>query len=553
MPTKRGGEHVHDALVEAGVDLLVGLPGTQTLPLDRTVVERGTLRYVMARQETAIPHIAWGYTEAGGGMAATAVVPGPGDTNAMHGLKNALDDSVPMIHVAAEVNPADRGKRPIHEIERDTVDTAVKDNVFVDRGRAVRSTVDRAVATAQTPPKGPVRVGVPKNVLAAEVEAVAASVEPQRVRHDTDDAYDRAAAAVATAERPVVYVGGGARRAADGRAAVQALVDAIEAPVLTSYKGKGVFPEDRPEWVGTTGGHLPTGGRRVLAAADVVIAVGTAFDGVSTDHWALPMGETMIHVDVDERSFDAAYEADIAIPDDAAHAAYELVARLEGASGWDGARIGEAVRAEYRDALATAGLLEAGAPATTPAVLDAVRDAVPPEGVVVTDVGGFRLWAFQTFPAFGPERYVTAGSWAGMGVGLPAAIGASIANPETPVVCLTGDGGLLMCIEELHTAAEEGVDLTVVVFDNADYGTISKSPEIEDYGGGRQFAWASPDFPAIADGFGCRGELVETPDAVEAAVAASIDRAGVDLLDVPIDRTEPSVADAGSYESTVDL
>ncbi|MFB6103758.1 MAG: thiamine pyrophosphate-binding protein [Halobacteriaceae archaeon] len=553
MTSKRGGEHVHDALLDAGVDLLVGLPGTQTLPLDRTVVERGELRYVMARQETAIPHIAWGYTEAGGGMAATAVVPGPGDTNAMHGLKNAFNDSVPMIHMAAEVNPEDRGKQPIHEIERDTVDTAVKDNVFVDQGRAVRAAIDRAVATAQTPPKGPVRVGVPNRILAAEVDAAAASIDREEVRHDTDAAYDAAADALAGAEKPVVYVGGGARRSPDGRAAVEALVDAIEAPVLTSYKGKGVFPEHRPEWVGTTGGHLPSGGRRVLAEADVVIALGTAFDGVSTDHWELPMGETLVHVDVDERIFDAAYEADIAIPDDVAHAAYELVARSAGTNGWGGARIGTAVRSEYRDALATADLLDDGAPATTPAVLEAVREAVPDEGVVVTDVGGFRLWAFQTFPAHGPERYVTAGSWAGMGVGLPAAIGATIANPETPVVCLTGDGGLLMCIEELHTAAGEGVDLTVVVFDNADYGTISKSPEIEDYGGGRQFAWEAPDFPAIAEGFGCRGDQVETPDGVRETVEAVIDRPGVDLIDVPIDRSEPSVADAGSYESTVEF
>lgn len=553
MTSQRGGEHVHDALRDAGVDLVIGLPGTQTLPLDRTVVERGELRYVMARHETAIPHIAWGYHEAGGGIAATLVVPGPGDTNAMHGLKNAYNDCVPILHLSAEVNPEDRGKNPIHEIERDTVDNAVKANYFVERGRAVRATVDRAVAAARSPPMGPVRVGVPNRILADEVDAAAASVDPESSRFDTEEAYATAADALAAADRPVVYVGGGARRSDGASEAVSALVDAVGAPVVTSYKGKGVFPEDRPEWVGTTGSHLPTGGRAVLAAADVVVALGTDFDGVTTDHWELPMGETLVHVNINPEVFDVAYEADVAIADDVAHAAYELVARSEGVGGWEGAEVGTAVREEYRTALHDQGLLDDSAPATTPAVLDAVHTAVPEETVIVTDVGGFRLWAFQTFPAMGSDRYVTAGSWAGMGVGLPGAIGAALANPDTPIVCLTGDGGLLMCLQELHTAADELLDITVVVFDNADYGTISKSPEIAEYGGGRQFAWESPDFTAIAAAFGCRGTQVETPGAVRSTVADAVDRSGVDLVDVPIDPDEPSVTAASTYDSTLDL
>lgn len=553
MTELRGGAHVHNALQEAGVDIVIGLPGTQTLPLDRTVVEQGELEYVMARHETAIPHIAWGYYEAGGGLAATLVVPGPGDTNAMHGLKNAFNDCVPLLHISAEVNPEDRGKNPIHEIERDTVDNAVKANYFVERGREVRSTVDRALAVAQTPPMGPVRVGIPNRILAEEFDAPAASVEPETSRYDTGTAYTAAADAIADAERPVVYIGGGARRSDGGPAAVESFVDSVGAPVVSSYKGKGVFPEDRDEWVGTTGSHLPTGGRRVLAAADVVVAFGTDFDGVTTDHWELPMGETLIHVNIDPSAFDVAYDADIAIADDVGHAAYELIARSEGVGGWEGPDVGAAVREEYRTVLDDHGLLDDSSPATTPGVLEAVRTAVPPESVIVTDVGGFRLWAFQTIPAFAPDRYITAGSWAGMGVGLPGAVGAALADPDGPVVCLTGDGGLLMCLQELHTAAQHELDMTVVVFDNADYGTISKSPEIEDYGGGRQFAWDAPDFPAIAEAFGCRATTVDTPAGVEDVVESSIDRPGIDLIDVPIDPDEPSVTEASTYESTVDL
>ncbi|MFB6111932.1 MAG: thiamine pyrophosphate-binding protein [Halobacteriaceae archaeon] len=553
MPTQRGGEHVYNGLRAAGIDLLVGIPGTQTLPLDRTVAERDEMRYLMARHETAVPHIAWGYHEAGGGIAATLTVPGPGDTNAMHGLKNALEDCVPLLHVSAEVDPADRGRSPIHEIEADTVDNAVKANHLVERPREVRPAIDRGLAEATTPPTGPVRVGVPSGLLAAEVDSMPASIEPETVRHETTQAYSAAADLIAGADRPLVYIGGGLRRADDGSAAAASLIETLGVPFVTSYKGKGVLPEDRPEWLGTTASHLNAGARRALDAADVVIALGTNFDGVTTDSWSLPMGDSLIHVNVDPSVFDRAYEADVAIADDAAHAAYELVARVEGAGTWDGRRVGPAIREEYLETLDEADLLGESAPARTPAVLRALRDHVPPETVVVTDVGGFRLWALQLFEAAGPERYVTAGSWAGMGVGVPAAIGARVANPETPVLCLTGDGGLLMCVHELHTAADEGIDLTVVVFDNADYGTISKSPEIADYGGGRQFAWEAPDYTQVAEGFGCRGTVAETPTAVADTVTDRLDRTGVDLVSVPIDPDERGVAAAADYESTVDL
>lgn len=553
MTSQRGGEHVYEGLLAGGIDLLVGIPGTQTLPLDRTVAEHEEMRYVMARHETAVPHIAWGYHEAGGDVAATLTVPGPGDTNAMHGLKNAEEDCVPLIHVSAEVDPEDRGKGPIHEIEADTTENAVKENIVVERPREVRAAVDHGIATALAPPTGPVRLGIPSGLLAREIEAPEADVQPEVARYDSKDAYAAAADLLAAAERPLVYLGGGVRRSDGGSEAVRALIDALGAPFVTSYKGKGVIDESRPGWLGTTASHLNAGARRALDAADVVVAIGTDFDGVTTDHWSIRMGDALVHVNVDPSAFDRAYQADVAIADDAAHAAYELVARVENGGTWDGQRVGRAVREEYRSELQAANMLADESPARTPAVLEALQADLPAETIVVTDVGGFRLWAFQVFRAAGPHRYVTAGSWAGMGVGLPGAIGARLANPDTPVLCLTGDGGLMMCIHELHTATEEEIDLTVVVFDNGDYGTISKSPAIADYGGGRQFSWTSPDFTQIASGFGCRGTVADTPAAVAEAVTDRLGQPGVDLVSVPIDPDEPGVSALAEYDSTVSL
>lgn len=548
--TRSGGEYVYEALLDAGIDLLVGLPGTQTLPLDRVVARRSEMRYVMARHETAIPHIAWGYYESSGAPAATLTVPGPGETNAMHGLKNAYEDSVPIVHIGADVDPNERGKSPIHEIDPDTYDNAVKENVVVEHAADLPAAIARGIERALSPPMGPVRLGVPSGVLEAEFDAPAANVEPERVSRENDDALRMAAELFAGAKRPVLYAGGGLRRSAGGAEALGDLADRLEAPVVTSYKGKGLFPEDDPRSLGVTGSHLPPGAREVLEAADVVLALGTDFDGVTTAGWELPMGESLVHVTLDPDEIGAAYEPDLGIIADAGEAARGIRDRLpQEAGGWDGGEVASGVRREYTDHLGSEGLFDDGSPLNTPAVLRTVRESVPRESIVTVDVGGFRLWAMQAFESYEPEGFVAAGSWAGMGVGLPAAIGAKLANPDRPVVCLSGDGGLMMCVHELHTAVEEGLNVILVISNNEDYGVISKSPEIRTETGDHEFAWDSPSFPAIAEGFGWEGRSADTADELTEAVGAALSREGPTLIDVDIPTEEPSAAEAADFES----
>ncbi|NUB93367.1 thiamine pyrophosphate-binding protein [Haloterrigena sp. SYSU A121-1] len=556
-PTAAGSEQLYDALVDAGIDLLVGLPGTQTLPLDRTVDRRDDIRYVMARHETAIPHVAWGHYEAGGDVAATLTVPGPGDTNAMHGLKNALDDRVPLIHIAADADPEDRGKGPIHEIEPDTFDNVVKENYAVERPVEFHRAVRSGIETALTPPRGPVRLGVPKPLLDAEFRSPPVTIDPPTSRFDGDAEYETARRLLADAERPVVYLGVGARRTGDPES-IRTLVETLDAAVVASYKGKGVFPESDPRWLGVTSSHLPAGAIRALEAADVVLALGTRFDGVVTADWSLPMGETLVHVTLDSSRIDVAYDSDVAIVDGVGSAVDRLrdgLGSRERPDGtWDGAAVGRRVRAEYDDRLEDRGLLEDDVPIATAGALRTLREALPRETVVTTDIGGFRLWAKQTFAADEPETYVTSGSWAGMGVGIPAAVGAKLARPERPVVALTGDGGAMMCLQELHTAAAYDLDVLTILFNNEDYGIISKSPAIDQYAEGHRFEWSSPDFAAIAEGFGCRGQTVRTLSGLEDAVDAALARTdGPELIDVRVDPDEPTAAAFADYDSELEF
>lgn len=553
--TRKGGEYLFDALLANDIELLVGLPGTQTLPLDRVVAERGGLHYVMARHETAIPHIAWGYYEASGRPAATLTVPGPGETNAMHGLKNALEDCVPIVHITGDAHPDEMGRKPIHEISPSTYDTVVKENVSPASSIDLPAAVERGITRALSPPYGPVRLGIPSRVLTEEFEAPPAAVDPERITRDNSDRLDAAADLLADAERPVVYAGGGTRRSPGGPTAVRDLVDTLDAAVVTSYKGKGLVPEDDPRFMGVTGGSLPPGARRVLETADGIVAFGTDFDGVTTAGWEIPFSDELVHVTLDPDMIGASYETAIGIVEDVATAATGLRERLadRGAPDrWEPARVGKAIRDEYDAHLEAEGLLDGDAPIHTPAVLRTVRETVPTDAIVAVDVGGFRLWAMQVFEAYEPTDYIAAGSWAGMGVGLPAAIGAKLARPDDTVVCLTGDGGLLMCIHELATAVEEELDIVAIVSNNSDYGIISKNSGIRTADGAHPFSWASPSFPTIAEGFGWHGESVADADELANAVERALARDGPSLIDVDIPTVEPSASAAADFETAID-
>jgi acetolactate synthase-1/2/3 large subunit len=551
---RSGAEYLYDELVAAGIELLIGLPGTQTRPLDRVVAERDAIEYVMARNETAIPHVAWGYFEATGQPAATLTVPGPGDAKAIHGLQNAASDSVPIVHLSPAIEPHERGRSPIHNVDPELCDPAVKANCVVEHVDELTVAIETALEAALTPPYGPVRLGVPKSICTTERAFPAAVVEPPSPVEAGSEDYEAAIELLAEAERPLVLAGGGARRSDGGTEAVRELATVLDAPVAATYKGKGVVPDEADRVIGVTGAHLPAGARRVVDHADTVCAIGTDLDGVTTDDWTLPVGDGLVHVTLDETAIGASYDPAVSLVEDAGRAGKGIVAGLrerETAGTWDGAAIGAAVTQEYLEYLDGMGSFDETQPLRTPAVLRSIRQVLPPEAVVTVDIGGFRLWALQVFAATGPDRFVAAGSWAGMGVGLPAALGGALAKPAGPVVALVGDGGLMMCTQTLHTAVEHDLDLTVIVSNNADYGIISKSAESST--GDVSFAWDRPAFDAVAEGFGCRARRVETLDGLERGLTAAIGRAGPDLLDVTVATEEPSVLDAAAYESAVDL
>ena len=542
MRVSRG---VIDRLAANGIGTVFGIPGKQTLPLNEAIERHEGVDFVVARHETAVSHAAWGYAETSGRPAATVVVPGPGDMNAMNGLKNAANDCTPLIHIAVETDPEIRGGDGIHETPPDTYDNVVKENVLVERPAGTLAVLQEAIDAAMTPPRGPVRIGIPKNFLS--VDRPLAS-PPERSRGSAaeppEEPVDEAATLLAGAARPAILAGGGVR-ASGATEELLAVATRLDAPIVTTYKGKGTVPDGNERVAGTLAGSASPELLACLADADVLLGVGTDFDAVATRGWSVEMPEEIVHVTLSASDLGTGYEPTVGIVADASETLSALDAALDGESAGGGGGRERARRVREATERRLEPLLDDEPPLSSVRALRAARAAIPGEATVAVDAGGFRVWGLNTFPASGPRSYVNPGSWATMGTGLPSGIGAQLASPDEDVVVLTGDGGLMMCVHELHTAASEGIPVTVVVFNNSDYAIISEEAE-RSYGfPEHSYGWegSTLDFRAIAEGMGVEATRASRPDEIEAAVADALGSDGPHLVEVPTNPDEPQASE----------
>lgn len=534
-----------DRLSDHGVNVVFGIPGTQTLPLNQALAEDESMEYVMARHETAVTHQAWGYNQTSGEMAATLVVPGPGDMNAMNGLKNALNDCAPLLHLSIETDPEIRGGDGIHETPPDTYDNVVKENILVENPESSITELDRAISIAQTPPKGPVRLGIPRSFLKqdADITAQSGSLATSRSTSLPVDSLDNVVSRLVEAQRPTIIAGGGVR-AGNASSQLQQFAELLSAPVFVTTKGKGVFPEDHELFAGVLWGGASVPVRDCLNNADTTFAIGTDLDAVSTAEWSIEL-PNLIHITLggdDLGGHHDGYNPTLSVVAEA-EPVLNYLNESVGVSQGDGAQRAQRVR--KREAQMIEPLRDnPKTPINSISALEGIREALPRDGIVTADAGGSRLWTVLTFDVYDAESYVNPGSWASMGLGLPAAIGAKVANPDTPVVSIIGDGGLMMCVHELHTMAAESIPVVVVVLNNADYAIISDGATeefgLEDHG----YGWLDTpiDFESVAEGLQVETYTATTQDEIAASVEEAVNAGNPTVIEVPTDPTEPQAA-----------
>lgn len=530
------------------INTLFGIPGKQSLPLNEAINERADITFVMARHETAVTHQAWGYAETSTQMAATVVIPGPGDMNAMNGLKNALNDGTPLLHIAIETEPEIRGGDGIHETPPNTYDNVVKRNITVSRPQSTIAELQCVIDIARTPPTGPVRIGIPKNFLSKDVSLATPSKRDREAYTSVPvETIEQAADLLSTASSPIIIAGGGVRRS-DASEELRATAEQLDAPVISTYKGKGVFPDDHELAAGVLCGGTGTAVKNCIAESDAALGVGTDFDAVTTQNWSIELPHNVVHITLDPADIGRGYEATVGIVADAARTLSTLndallerdISSGDKGRGKERARITREAVSNRLEELRSV----TEAPLTSVSALSALRKAIPRDAIIGIDAGGFRLWSLVAFDTYRPRDYVNPGSWASMGTGLPSAIGAKLANPDQDVVTLTGDGGLLMCLHELHTLVDEEIDITVVVFNNNDYAIISEEAERSYRMNGGEYGWkGSPiSFKTVADGLGLEAMVAETPPEIGETVVSAINSKGPTLIEIPTDPYEPQAS-----------
>ncbi|WP_020390494.1 thiamine pyrophosphate-binding protein [Kribbella catacumbae] len=507
MPS--GGEVLVAALAARGVDTVFGIPGTHNLAVYAALAAHG-IRHISPRHEQGAGYAADGYARSAGRPGVVLTTTGPGILNAAAAAAQAYSDSVPVLFISPGMplwHPV-LGNGFLHEVKNQSaaMDAIVEYSHRVTSVEEIPLAVARAFAVMTSGRPRPVHLEIPLDLLEEEARAPLLPDAPGAPTASTAYGSPLAATALAAAATPVLIVGGGAHQATDQ---LVAFADALGAPVFTTANGKGAFPTDHPLHAGA-GVHHPAV-QAAVGEADLVVAVGTEL--APSDWWfGLPeLTGKLVRIDIDPISMHRNAPATHALVGDCRRVLDDLLAHL-GDSSADGTARAAVLRTRHQaDARAE------GEPWLE--MLAAIEAALPPEAIVAADNA---MVSYYGALSNLPRRFLYPTGAGTLGYGLPAGIGAKVANPELPVLVLQGDGGIMFTIAELATAAELRLPLPIVVVDNGGYGEIRN--EMADRGDPvHAVALGHPDFVALGKSLGCRGVLVgaaELAGAIETALTS---------------------------------
>lgn len=519
--SETGAARVVQALEALGVEIVFGLPGVHNLPI-WDALRGGPVRLVGVRHEQTAVYAADGYARATGRLGVALVTTGPGAANTLGATGEAMASSSPVVVIATDIPSRLRREGVYRGVLHETRDQpamfapVTKVAWTVPSADELAGAVAEAARIAQEPNSGPVYLGVPTDLLrqpAAPPQRTGRG-SPELLREtSTSSEVGAAAEVLAAAERPLIWAGGGALRSGAGDA-VGDLATKLAAPVVTTYMGRGLLPPSHPCAVqGPV--HAPEVGV-LWDEADVVLAVGTDFDGMMTQNWAMPAPPTLVAVNVDEADASKGYPADTALTGDARAVVEQLAARVRPRDG------AEALQQRLHSI--GAAVIESAQRDDPEAVrfLAALEHVLPAETVVVADmcIPGYWL-SYRRVPA--PRKLAYPMGWGTLGFGFPASIGSALAGAG-PAVCVCGDGGFLFACGELATVKQEDVPVTVVIVDDGGYGMLRFDQESA---GKQPFGvdLARPDFAKLAESFGVAATAVdgfgpEFEDALAGGVAS---------------------------------
>jgi acetolactate synthase-1/2/3 large subunit len=550
--TLSGARAVVRVLEEAGVEWVFGHPGGASLPLYDALYDAPTIRHVLCRHEQVAAHAATGYARASGRFGVCTATSGPGATNLVTGLADAMMDSVAVLAITGQVVRANIGTDAFQEADVTSITTPItKHNALVMDPHALVRTLREAIYLCQSGRPGPVLVDVPRDVFQSEIpeELLEEPFEPRRrpVTKGHPARIAEAAEAISQSRRPILYVGGGAQGASEPLAR---LARRCRIPVTVTLMGKGAFDETDPLCLGMLGMHGTAYANYAINAADLVIAVGARFDDRVTGRLRdfCPHAR-FIHIDIDPSEIGKNKPAHIPIVGDAREVleALEPLVQPPDVEAWW--KQIEEWRTRYPLRWRPGPLLK------PQEAIEAIYRVTRGEAVVVTDVGQHQMWAAQYYKCRRPRTFISSGGLGAMGFGFPAAMGAQFARPDALVVAIVGDGGFQMTMQDLITAVEWKLPLKIYVVNNGSLGMVRQWQEL--FYNQRYCAvqLRNPDFARIAEAFGAVGIRVERSEELEPALQRSLEVPDrpvvVDLLVDPEENCYPMIPSGQSVKEMI--
>ena len=544
MREMTGGEAVYESLKAMGVDHVFGIVSVHNIPIYDAIHRGGGIKAIGVRHEQGAVHAADGYARATGKLGVAITSTGPGVTNGMTGLFEAGFASSRVMMITGQVDSVyyGKGKGFLHEAENQLpmLRTMTGRTESVKRAEEIGEAMFRVASDINTGRPRPGAIEIPVDFQYARTNIDIPHVESWPRTAPNRDAVSKAAEAINSASKVVIWAGGGVLTAgAEGE--LKQLAERLNAPVFTSTNGRGVIPEDHELCMGPLT-NMPAFGE-IFDGADVVVAVGTRFQGGATRNWTMPIGAKLIHIDADAGVIGRNYAADVPVIGDARLALSAIIKDLDGTKDPAAASKRQVENAAF---IARAQELRNAARAQIrreigpdyEAIMDSMRELLPRDGMVVRDatVPAY-LWGNRLMPVLSPRTSIHPTS-AAIGPALPLAIGAAIGSGKKAAV-IQGDGGFMLNIAELATAVQYNVPVVTCVFNDGGYGVL-RSIEGRTFEG-RQFGvdLATPDFAKVAEGMGMRSERADSAASFREAFARGVAHDGPYLIDIDMTKLTP--------------
>jgi acetolactate synthase-1/2/3 large subunit len=537
-----------DALMEClkaeGVEVVFGLPGGANLPTYDAFYDAG-IRHILVRHEAGGGHAAEGYAKATGKVGVSIGTSGPGATNLVTPIADAMMDSVPVVFITGQVRTELLGTDGFQEA--DTIGMTMpisKHSFMIQHPLELPRTIHEAFHIARTGRPGPVVVDVPQDLSRADIpyEPVSDVRLPgyQPTTEGNSKQIRLAAKAIANARRPVLYVGGGTILG-NASAEVIELAESDRLPVTCTLNALGSFPAPHPQWLGMLGMHGTRAANYAMDEADLIVAIGARFDDRITGKLSefAPRAK-FIHIDIDPAEISKNVPAHIPIVGDAKNILPRLTAEYRALAA-DPARL-EDWWARIEDWRRRHPLQYSDTEDTEirpQRMIEALYEATGGNAVVTSDVGQHQMWATQYYHYNRPRTWINSGGLGTMGFGLPAAMGAAVGCPEETVVCITGDGSIQMNMQELATCAQESIPVKVFIMNNGYLGMVRQWQELFWEGRYSQVDMGSyPDFVKLAEAYGATGMRLTDKTALVDDMRAALATPGPVMVDVRVSREE---------------